>query len=72
MKIKIRLDTIKDAQALSNIAQDLSDEITITDNSGLRVSAKSVLGVIYALEFNELWLESDDDHYFAFMDFVTE
>ena len=72
MKIKIRLDTIKDAQRLADIAQDLSDEITITDNSGLRVSAKSVLGVIYALEFNELWLESSDDHYFAFMDFVTE
>lgn len=72
MKIKIRLDTVKDAQTLSNIAQELSDEITITDNGGLRVSAKSVLGVIYALEFNELWLESEDDHYFAFMNFVTE
>ena len=72
MRIKIRLDTARDAQKLANIAQDLSDEITITDNNGLRVSAKSVLGAIYALEFNELWLESECDHGIAFMDFITE
>ena len=72
MRIKIRLDTIKDAQKLADIAQDLSDEITITDNNGLRVNAKSVLGAIYALEFNELWLESECDHSIAFMNFEAE
>ena len=46
MKIKIRLDTVKDAQKLAGIAQGINEEITITDNNGLRVNAKSILGIL--------------------------
>lgn len=71
MRIKIRLDTAREAQKLANIAQGIDDKITITDNNGLCVNAKSLLGVIYALEFNELWLESEYNHWGSFADFET-
>lgn len=63
MKAKIRLDTTNDAALFSNICLPLPGHITITDNKGLRINAKSILGMLYALEFEELWCESDSDIY---------
>ena len=37
------------------------------------VAAKSLLGTMYAkFEFNEIWLETENEHYFMFNDFVVE
>lgn len=72
MKIKIRLDTFSDAQTLATIASKYMENITITDGNGMRVNAKSVLGAIYATEFSELWLESEQEHWFDFKDFLVE
>jgi hypothetical protein len=63
MKAKIRLDTSNDAALFSNICLLLPGHITVTDNKGLRINAKSILGMLYALEFEELWCESDFDIY---------
>ena len=63
MKAKIRIDTTSDAITFSNICDGLKTHITVTDNKGLRINAKSVLGMIYALEFEELWCESEEDIY---------
>lgn len=70
MRVKIRLDTATDAINFANIASKLAGEITITDAAGYRVSAKSVVGALYALEFTELWCESEEDHYTAFENFI--
>ena len=70
MKAKIRLDTGADAIKFSNLASKLDGHITITDNKGLCVSAKSILGMLYALEFEELWCESEFDIYSHIQDFV--
>lgn len=72
MRIKIALDTYHSAVALATIAAKLDSKITITDGNGLRANAKSVIGVLSAMEYGELWLESDDDHYFAFKQFSME
>lgn len=61
MKAKVRIDTFSDALTFVNIASTLDGRITITDNAGLCVSAKSLLGVLYSIEFSELWCESDKD-----------
>lgn len=63
MKAKIRLDTTNDAIQFSNLCLALPGQITITDNNGLRINAKSILGMLYALEFEELWCESENDIY---------
>lgn len=71
MKVKIRLDTGADAIKFSNIASKLPGNIYVLDNAGLRVNAKSVLGMLYTLEFSELWCESDHDIYSHILDFVV-
>ena len=45
-------------------------DIHITDNKGLRVNAKSLLGAMYSLEFEELWCESEFDIYRNIEDFI--
>lgn len=73
MKLKIRLETDSDAVKLVGIASRIKENITLTDNNGLCVSAKSLLGAMYVrFEFNEIWLETENEHYFAFKDFVVE
>ena len=73
MKIKINLDTNTDIAHLVAIATKIHDRITLTDNNGMVVNAKSLLGAAYAkFEFAEIWLESENDHYLAFKDFMTE
>lgn len=71
MKIKVRLDTTSDAVKFSHICDGLNTSITITDNKGLRINAKSIMGMLYALEFEELWCESEEDIYMHIIDFVV-
>ena len=71
MKVKIRLDTGNDAVQFSNVCSKLDGKITVTDNKGLRINAKSIIGMIYALEFEELWCESEEDIYMHIADFVV-
>ena len=70
MKNKIRLDTHTDAVRFAQIASALGGQITVTDGDNHRVNGKSVLGMLYALEFDELWVESENDIYTAIQDFV--
>lgn len=70
MRIKIRLDTASDAVKFSNIAAKLDGEIYILDGNGLKASAKSVMGALYSLEFNEIWCESEHDYTTKFLDFI--
>jgi hypothetical protein len=74
MKMKINLDTAAAAKRITELALALPSDtaITITDNNGLRVNARSMLGALYALEFNELWLESDVDCWRVFKEFEVE
>ena len=71
MKAQIRLDTMRDVQDFVNIATRMHGNVYITDNAGLRVSAKSLLGALYAMEFEELWCEADEDIYRNIEDFIV-
>ena len=71
MKVKIRLDTMRDVQDFVRIATSLHGNIYITDDNGLKVSGKSLLGALYALEFDELWCESEEDIYRNIYDFIV-
>lgn len=74
MRARIRLDTISDVNRFVNITSNLKQPITITDGNGLRVNAKSVIGVLHALEFDNLVCETKDDNdiYMAIKEFVIE
>lgn len=71
MRVQIRLDTMRDAQDFVNIASKMHGSVYITDNTGLKVSAKSLLGALYAMEFSELWCESEEDIYRNIEDFIV-
>lgn len=64
MKYKIVLDTVSDVTTfVKNVITEKDANVTVTDNRGLRVNAKSLMGMLYALEFDELWCESDTEIY---------
>jgi hypothetical protein len=71
VKAKIHLETMSDVHRFVKIATAQRGNVHITDGAGLKVSAKSILGALYALEFDELWCEADEDIYHAIENFVT-
>ena len=74
MKVKISLETFSDAMNFSNIAAHITDDTTpvyITDNAGLKVSAKSLLGALYSMEFATIWCECEKDIYTAIEKYVV-
>ena len=73
MRIKIRLDTQTEVYDLVGLATGLSESVYLTDGANVRVSAKSILGTMYAkFDFTEIWLETENEHYFLFKDFIVE
>lgn len=72
MSYKIRLDTLSEVNKFVRFANSIDGNVTITDNQGLRVNGKSLLGMLYAMEFEELWCESDVEIYQMIEDFLAE
>lgn len=70
MRNRIRIDTVKQANEFAAIAAGLNGRITITDGNGLTVNAKSVLGALHAMEFENLWVDSEEDIYMAIEPFI--
>lgn len=56
MRAKIRLDTMKDISQFVGICSNVAEPVHITDGAGLKVSAKSILGVMYSMEFSDIWM----------------
>lgn len=72
MRVKIRLETIRDANDFANITSKVGERVVISDGNGLCVNAKSVLGALHALEFNDLWCESEKNIFAEIRRFIVE
>ena len=73
MRHKICLDTMNDVREFVKIVQDYDKHnIFITDGNRMRVNAKSVIGVLYSMEFDNIWIESDIDIYSKISKFIKE
>lgn len=72
MAYKIRLDTVQDANEFVTIASSINGKITITDGNGLCVNGKSVLGALHAMEFTDLYCESEAEVYHRLNKFIVE
>lgn len=70
MRAKIRLDTMKDIKQLVAICTKIKEPVYITDGTGLKVSAKSILGVRYSMEFENIWCECNTDIYSLIEPFI--
>lgn len=67
----IRLDTHKEAVEFSQIAEKLPGRILVKDDDGHSVNAKSILGMLYALEFDSLCVAAEEDIYTHIQKFIV-
>lgn len=63
MRNRITLDTIKDVQEFVAIVSQLPCKVFLVCGAGFRVNAKSILGAMASMTFNELWVECETDIY---------
>lgn len=71
MRTKINLDTMKDINDFVRICTRIQVPVHITDGAGLKVSGKSLLGVMYAMEFDDIWCECEKDIYLDIERFIV-
>ena len=67
---KLELNTLNDIRTFIEKANTIDEKLMLTDGDGYTVSAHSLMGAVYALEWNELYLVSERDVYFLFQDFI--
>ena len=70
MRVKIRLDTISDIHGFVNAVGGVAGEVYLTDGNNLTVSAKSILGAMYTVEWREIYCTCDKDIYRLIQQYV--
>ena len=63
MRQKIRLDTMTEIRDFVAAATKVNAPVYLTDGTDLIVSAKSLLGVMYTMEWSEVYCTCDVDIY---------
>lgn len=61
-RVKINLATLSDIKEFVNIADTIQQEVCLEDNEGHKVSAKSLLGCMYSVEFKETYVTSENPY----------
>lgn len=61
MRARIRLDTMDDIKKFVQIAERYEGLIELEDNDGHRVSARSIVGAIYTMEWSSVYCVTDRD-----------
>ena len=61
MRVRVRLDTMNDIQSFVAAATAIPENVSLEDNNGNRVCAKSLLGAIYTMEWDEIYCYCDRD-----------
>ncbi len=73
MRIKIHLDTMSDINAFVAAMTKTGANVFLTDKDrNFIVSAKSMLGAVYSMEWEEVWCESDEDIYHVVSKFAAD
>lgn len=72
MKVKVRLDTISDIKGFVNAVNGIAEQVHLTDGNNLTVSAKSILGAMYTMEWSEIYCTCDKDIYRFIQNYVLE
>ena len=71
MKAKIRLETLSDVQKFVSIATKFNFSVNLTDGDGFTVSAKSLLGALYSMEWKNIYCECEKDIYREIEKFIV-
>lgn len=70
MRVRVELVTSDDARRFVNIATQIKEPVYLVGED-FRVSAKSLLGALCSMEWNELWCECEKDIYTKIEKFVV-
>lgn len=70
MRAKIELVTMEDANTMVKIASQIKEPVYLVSGD-FRVSAKSLLGALCSMEWNELWCECEKDIFSKIVQFVV-
>jgi hypothetical protein len=60
-RMRIRLDTQTDVANFVNIANQIKGNVFLVDNTFNKVNGKSLMGCLYSLEFNDLYVVLEDE-----------
>lgn len=71
-KTKINLITLNDIHKFVNIVSQIPERVVLTDGFGYTVNAKSIIGCIAALEWNNLYVTSETDIYTKIAEFAAQ
>lgn len=69
MKVRIELDTLSDVRDFVNVVSSVAAPVHLVSGN-LCVSAKSLLGAMYTMEWAEVWCECEEDIYNRIAKFV--
>ena len=69
MRVKIELETMSDVSEFVAITTKIAEPVHLVGES-FRVSAKSLLGALYTMEWDEVWCECERDIYTKIEKFV--
>ena len=61
MKVRVRLETIRDIRDFTEITSKLDTEVSLSDGEEMRVNAKSLIGAMYTTEWDNVYCESKVD-----------
>lgn len=61
MRQQIRLDTMSDVQNFVKVASRIEEKVILEDNEGHRVSATSILGALYSMEWAHIYCQCEKD-----------
>lgn len=61
MRAKINLVTMTDIQRFVDTVSSVEEDVTLKDNAGHCVSAKSLIGAIYSMEWSEVYCYCEKD-----------
>ena len=72
VKAKINLDTMSKINAFVGICSRLDCKVNLIDGNGYCVSAKSLVGALATVDWNQVFVECDKDIYAYIQDFLAD
>ncbi len=70
MRVKVELETMNDISQFVAIATQIAEPVYLVGQD-FRVSAKSLLGALYTMEWEDVWCECEKDIYTKIEKFVV-
>ena len=72
MKERVNLDTMSKINAFVAICSRLDCKVDLIDGNGYRVSAKSLVGALATVDWNQVFIECEKDIYAYVQEFLAE